>query len=121
MENKNPPASPAERNPFGYNYRSPEKPRIRKLGTICCDMVETTPVVFGGELYRFEYVRPAELNEKNKSGRSYFHFVNVRTSAPTAPWSQVPSIGVAASPSSPATTNGVVKRRNGMRRPSRLR
>ena len=25
-----------------------------KLGTIDCDMVETTPVVFGGKLYRFE-------------------------------------------------------------------
>ena len=95
MENKNPPASPAERNPFGYNYRSPEKPRIRKLGTICCDMVETTPVVFGGELYRFEYVRPAELNEKNKSGRSYFHFVNVRTSAPTAPFAENYHLGSA--------------------------
>jgi len=33
------------------------KPRIEKLGTIDCDMVETTPIVFGGRLYRFEYVR----------------------------------------------------------------
>ncbi len=34
------------------------KPRIRKLGTLDCDMVETTPIVFRDALYRFEYVRP---------------------------------------------------------------
>ena len=88
MEKKNPPASPEERNPDLYRYRSPVRPRIRKLGTICCDMVETTPVVFGGELYRFEYVRPGEVNEANKNGRSYFHFVCVRTSTPTAPFAE---------------------------------
>ncbi len=32
-------------------------PKIRKLGTIVCDLVEATPVVFKGRLYRFEYVR----------------------------------------------------------------
>ncbi|MFQ6040458.1 MAG: hypothetical protein ACE5PV_06340, partial [Candidatus Poribacteria bacterium] len=30
------------------------KPQIEKLGTIDCDMVETTPIVFHGRLYRFE-------------------------------------------------------------------
>jgi hypothetical protein len=35
----------------------PEKPIIKKLGTIDCNMVETTPVVFHDKLYRFEYVR----------------------------------------------------------------
>ena len=35
----------------------PVPPRIRKLGTLQCDIVETTPIVFNGELYRFEYVR----------------------------------------------------------------
>ena len=36
----------------------PKKPIIRKLGTIGCNnIVETTPIVFKGELYRFEVVR----------------------------------------------------------------
>jgi hypothetical protein len=36
----------------------PKKPLIRKLGTIGCNnIVETTPIVFKGELYRFEVVR----------------------------------------------------------------
>ena len=36
----------------------PKKPVIRKLGTISCDnIVETTPVVYKGELYRFEVIR----------------------------------------------------------------
>jgi len=28
------------------------KPHVTKLGTIDCDLVETTPVVFKGKLYR---------------------------------------------------------------------
>ena len=49
------------------------KPRITKLGTIDCDLVETTPVVFKGTLYRFEYVRPGYWD--NQTGDSYFRFV----------------------------------------------
>ncbi len=30
------------------------RPKIEKLGTIDCDLVETTPVVFKGKVYRFE-------------------------------------------------------------------
>ncbi|MCK5119387.1 MAG: hypothetical protein KAQ78_07385, partial [Candidatus Latescibacteria bacterium] len=51
------------------------KPLIRKMGTIDCDMVETTPVVFRDRLYRFEYVR---ANYKpNRTGASYFRFIDV--------------------------------------------
>ncbi|MFH1006312.1 MAG: hypothetical protein V1800_02255 [Candidatus Latescibacterota bacterium] len=51
------------------------KPEIIKMGTIDCDMVETTPVVFSGRLHRFEYVRG---NYKpNQTGASYFRFVDV--------------------------------------------
>jgi hypothetical protein len=57
------------------------KPVIRKLGTIDCDLVETTPVVFKGRLYRFEYVR---ANYKpNKTGDSYFRLIDVATGEPT--------------------------------------
>ena len=34
--------------------KEPRKPLIVKHGTIDLDLVETTPVVFGGRLYRFE-------------------------------------------------------------------
>ena len=55
-----------------------KKPVIKKLGAIDCDMVETTPVVFNERLYRFEYVRD-KYYEPNKSGDSYFRFVDVDT------------------------------------------
>ncbi len=50
------------------------RPVIKKLGTIDCDLVETTPVVFKGKLYRFEYVRIGY--EANQTGDSYFRFIN---------------------------------------------
>ncbi|MBM3238863.1 hypothetical protein FJZ31_21440 [Candidatus Poribacteria bacterium] len=55
-------------------------PTIKKLGTIDCDMVETTPIVFHNQLYRFEYVR---ANYKlNKTGNSYFRFIDVESGKP---------------------------------------
>ena len=57
------------------------RPLIKKLGTLDCDMVETTPVVFKGRLYRFEYVR---TNYKpNQTGKSYFRFIDVDSGIPT--------------------------------------
>jgi hypothetical protein len=58
-----------------------EKPIIKKLGTIDCDMVETTPVVFHDRLYRFEYVRSDY--HANKTGSSYFRFIDVESGQPT--------------------------------------
>ena len=58
------------------------KPLIRKLGTIDCDLVETTPVVFKGKLYRFEYVRARYRG--NPSGDSYFRFVDHDTGSASA-------------------------------------
>ena len=54
---------------------------IRKLGTLDCDMVETTPVVFHDRLYRFEYVR--SNYKPNRTGNSYFRFVDVATGEST--------------------------------------
>jgi hypothetical protein len=53
----------------------PKRPTIRKLGVIDLLMVETTPVVFQGRLYRFEYVR--DNYPANKTGASYFRFLDV--------------------------------------------
>lgn len=64
----------------------PMKPVIRKLGTIACDIVEATPLVFRNELYRFEYIRPSVRNVKNTLGTSYFQLVNVRNGALSAPF-----------------------------------
>lgn len=62
------------------------KPQIRKLGTIDCDLVETTPVVFAGRLYRFEYVRPGYY--ANDSGDSYFRLVDHATGEPSPPFAR---------------------------------
>jgi len=61
-----------------------EKPLIKKLGTIDCDMVETTPVVFRDRLYLFEYVR--QNYKPNKTGDSYFRFVDVESDEVTPPF-----------------------------------
>jgi len=58
------------------------QPFIRKLGTIDCDLVETTPVVFRGRLCRFEYVRMGYAG--NTTGDSYFRFVDHETGACSA-------------------------------------
>jgi alpha-L-fucosidase len=58
------------------------RPLIEKLGTIDCDLVETTPVVFQNKVYRFEYVRAGYWN--NTTGNSYFRFVEHDTGKPTA-------------------------------------
>ncbi len=63
---------------------SAQKPQIKKLGVIDCDMVEATPVVFHGDLYRFEYVR---ANYKpNRTGDSYFRFIHVESGKSTTPF-----------------------------------
>ena len=58
-----------------------QKPVITKLGTVDCDLVEATPVVFQGRLYRFEYVRARY--HTNTTGDSYFRFVDVETGEAT--------------------------------------
>ena len=59
------------------------RPLIRKLGTIDCDLVETTPIVFQGKLYRSEWVRTSY--EGNKLGANYSRLVEVETGKATAP------------------------------------
>lgn len=59
------------------------KPRIEKLGTIECDLVEATPVVLRGRLYRFEYVRSPEYYPYNTTGDTYFRFIDVAAKQPT--------------------------------------
>ena len=65
----------------------PQKPLIRKLGTIeCNNIVETTPLVYRGELYRFEVVRRKSFTAETASADwgslndlPCLRFVHVRT------------------------------------------
>jgi len=59
----------------------PARPVITKLGTIDLDLVETTPIVFKGRVYRFEYVRPGYWD--NNTGDSYFRFIDHETGEAT--------------------------------------
>lgn len=62
------------------------KPQIRKLGTVDLDLVETTPVVFKGNLYRFEYVR--QTYWANRSNDSYFRFAEHASGHSGKPFAQ---------------------------------
>jgi hypothetical protein len=75
------------------NCRAPQgptddegRPLIVKSGTIDCDLVETTPIVFNGRVYRFEYVRKGYW--ANDTGDSYFRFVDRETGAFTPPFAK---------------------------------
>ncbi len=69
------------------------RPLIIKFGTIDVDLVETTPIVFKNKVYRFEYVRKGYWN--NKTGDSYFRFVDRRTGKPTKSFAKGKHLGSA--------------------------
>jgi hypothetical protein len=69
------------------------RPLIIKRGTIDCDLVETTPVVFHKQVYRFEWVRPGYW--ANNLKQSYFRFVNRRTGDATPPFAMGHEFGSA--------------------------
>ncbi len=71
----------------------PGRPAIRKLGTLDLDMVEATPVVFRDRLYRFEYVRPGY--PANKTGDSYFRFIDVAAGRATPAFARGYDLGCA--------------------------
>src|SRR5438045_6165706 len=63
-------------------------PVIHKLGTIDLDMVETTPVVWRGEVWRFEWVRQGIGQQywANERQTNYFRFRNRESGAVTPPF-----------------------------------
>lgn len=81
----------------------PKKPIIRKLGTIeCNNIVETTPLVYRGELYRFEVVRRISFTSENACADwskiddlPCLRFIHVRTNTPTPCFAQGHSFGFA--------------------------
>ena len=60
------------------------RPRVIKLGTIDCDMVEATPVVFKGEVWRGEWVRK-DYYKKKAIDANYYRFVNRESGETTTP------------------------------------
>ena len=62
------------------------RPLIIKSGTIDADLVETTPVVFQNRVYRFEYIRKGYWD--NKTGDSYFRFVDHENGTPSKPFAK---------------------------------
>ena len=59
------------------------RPLIERLGTIECDLVEVTPVVFRGRVYRGEWVRRQYAG--NRLGREYGRLIDHETGWETAP------------------------------------
>ncbi|MBI4328154.1 MAG: alpha-L-fucosidase [Chloroflexi bacterium] len=57
------------------------RPKIVKLGTIDCDLVETTPIVFQGRLYRCEWVRTGYAGNRLK--QDHFRLVDHQTGRAT--------------------------------------
>ncbi len=70
-----------------------KRPTIKRLGTLDLLMVETTPVVFKDRLYRFEYVR--DNYPANKTGASYFRFIDVVTGKATPAFAKGQHLGCA--------------------------
>jgi hypothetical protein len=68
-------------------------PVVKKLGTVDCDLVETTPIVFHDKLYLFESVR--DNYKPNATGKSYFQFVDVATGERTPPFARGYHLGCA--------------------------
>ena len=74
-----------------------ERPLIRKLGTIDLDLVETTPIVLGGRLWRFEWVRQGTGQQywDNKRATNYFRFRDPTTGEVTSPFADGHEFGSA--------------------------
>jgi hypothetical protein len=80
--------------PAKFNtQKTPDRPVINKLGTIDCDLVETTPVVFKNRVYRYEYVRKGY--KANLSGDSYSRFIDHESGESTAAFAEGYHLGSA--------------------------
>ena len=79
----------------------PKTPHIRRLGTIKFGTVESTPIVFRDNLYRFEYCRPRESehlqskNPYNPNPWSSFHFIDLKTGQKTPSFARDHHLGCA--------------------------
>lgn len=81
----------------GIPLDRPQRPIIHKLGTIDLDMVETTPVVWRGDVWRFEWVRQGIGQQywANSRQTNYFRFRNRQSGAVTPPFADGHEFGSA--------------------------
>jgi pimeloyl-ACP methyl ester carboxylesterase len=73
------------------------RPFIRRLGTIDLDLVETTPVVFNGRLWRFEWVRQGTGQQywDNQRQTNHFRFRDPASGEATPPFADGHEFGSA--------------------------
>ncbi len=70
-----------------------ERPLVRKLGTIDLDLVEPTPLVFKGRLWRFEWVRQQYWNNQRQT--NFFRLRDPFTGETTPPFADGHEFGSA--------------------------
>jgi hypothetical protein len=89
--------TPRARRPGEGPIDAAGRPLIRKLGTIDLDLVETTPVVLNGRLWRFEWVRQGIGQQywDNRRQTNYFRFRDPATGETTAPFADGHEFGSA--------------------------
>jgi hypothetical protein len=87
------------------------RPMIRKLGTIDCDLVETTPIVFRGKLYRFEWVR--KNYRKNLLQKDHFRLVAHDSGQVSKPFAEGYIFGSAYAEDDTIYVTGTYKSREG--------
>ncbi len=73
------------------------RPLLRKQGSIDVDLVETTPIVLGGKLWRFEWVRhgAGQPYYGNTRGTNYFRFRDPASGDVTEPFADGHEFGSA--------------------------
>ena len=73
------------------------RPLIRKVGTIDLDIVETTPVVWRGKLWRFEWVRPGtpQQFQRNRNQPGHFRFRDAQSGEMSPPFAREHEYGSA--------------------------
>ncbi len=74
---------------------TPPVKQLKKLGTVKIGVVETTPVVWKGDLLRFEWVRNSNWCHIDTIAREVgcFHFVNMANEEPTPEFAEDHSFG----------------------------
>ena len=75
--------------------RMPRRRRLKKLGTVKLNTVESTPVVWQDRLLRFEWVRTDEWGAPGGVTRTvgHYHFVDMATEEPLIPFAEDHSFG----------------------------
>ena len=79
------------------------KPLIRKIGTIDCGLIETTPIILRGKRYRFEsaqhdYVKgfcPPEIRQSWAVPGGHFRFIDVESGESTSSFASEHHLGCA--------------------------